>query len=149
MSAVGVRIRVPNDDVRDPLLEAARHELADLIAARRRSDLLRLLDDCLTPMPIGEFETGDGTVWQDDDGRISATFLLWDSADAPGYRMPFKAELALVNGMMWTVKSIVSQCASCFGSGVVENDHLCETCGGAGWGLISDAAATHEAIARR
>ena len=87
-----------------------------------------------TPPPIGDFVLGPPLVHS--PSRV--TFLLWDSDDPPGSRFPYRAMLVRQDHRGWAIRTIQSQCASCFGAGVVDAEsRLCDTCQAEGWGVAS------------
>lgn len=96
-------------------------------------DALLRASGCAAPM--GDFVVGE-TVASDSTGV--ATVELWDSAEAPDYRWPYRACLVQVAGG-WNVRDIRAQCAGCFGSGFLDDElRLCDICDGGGWGVGLD-----------
>ena len=85
-----------------------------------------------TPAPVGRFVIGPPLV----HSRERVTFLLWDSADPPEARFPYRAMLLRRRDGQWAIRSIQSQCTACFGTGLVEADsQLCDSCQAEGWGV--------------
>jgi hypothetical protein len=99
------------------------------------------------PPPLGRFILGPGLLSQ-HGSRLTADFVLWDSADSPGRGMPYRTRVRLVHGHTpgsdyWHVQYIESMCPSCFGTGFLEGDRrLCDTCGAVGWGVREVLATT-------
>lgn len=156
-------------------LAQARRALIEVLdpEAERRRRLLQAMQRWGVAPPTGEFEIVDGVV---NDRTDHATFLLEDSGDPVGSRWPYKAFLRRLDGKRrrrwvvhkttgqivrstysneafwvglthgWGVTSIVAQCASCFGSGVLEGyeSGLCRTCAGQGWGLADETGAERD-----
>ncbi|MFN0146639.1 MAG: hypothetical protein ACKVT1_09020 [Dehalococcoidia bacterium] len=99
-----------------------------------------------TAPPLGHFVIGPGLLV-----GSRATFLLYDSADSPGYGLPYRA---IVEGASlpaeggngrrrWEVSAVESMCPSCFGTGVLTGEgRLCDTCGATGWGNADVVATT-------
>ena len=111
------------------------------------ADLALILTKSHTPNPVGNFVVGPGLLVEQPSSpgfwRIEASFVLWDSADSPGFRMPYRARV--VEEAFWRVESIESQCPSCLGTGILEYDERpCDTCGAVGWGLREVLARTDE-----
>ena len=116
--------------------------------------LPELLDAHHTASPLGDFVIGRGLLEAESEfGFQAARFLLRDSADSPGYGLPYRAllvrDLDVVTGrgiqQLWGLRSLESQCPSCFGTGVLEfEERPCDTCGGVGWGLREVIARTDE-----
>lgn len=99
------------------------------------------------PAPLGQFTVGPGILIKAADGGFVAEFLLWDSADSIDCRMPFRALLrADLSDQRWRITAIESQCPSCFGVGVLDDDgpRLCDTCGATGWGVAEVIERTGE-----
>jgi hypothetical protein len=87
-----------------------------------------------TPPPVGHFLVGPALTA--GSGRVF--FLLWDSFDPPGSRFPYRALLQRRADGTWAIRTIQSQCASCFGTGLVDGEsRLCDTCLAEGWGGVA------------
>ena len=102
------------------------------------SELVALLREWGGSAPFGSFVIGPTDSIEDG----AATVTLWDSDDPVDSRWPFRARLRRNEDGVWRLQDIRAQCASCFGSGVVEHGCLCETCDGSGWGVLTDRART-------
>lgn len=113
------------------------HELAEAQRSLQRTlrekgnDLLAsALRHWATAPPFGEFVVGSGLT-----SANTAVFVVWDSADSPRAKWPYLARLIRTDGG-WGLVSLLSQCTSCFGSGLLDPDnHPCDTCLARGWGL--------------
>jgi hypothetical protein len=127
------------------LLDSA---LAELVRSLADEEFLeRKLAESWTPGPAGAFVVGPGLVAKSPlASRLTATFLLFDSADSPGFGLPYRADLVSFGGAGWQLESIESMCVSCFGTGVLEGEsRLCDTCGAVGWGVREVLASTEAA----
>ncbi len=123
------------------LLDALEHwpstddDLDELPAALRRTDPLSFVYRPLGPL----YPTSNGIVV---DGPLGAEakYVVVDSGE-PGPvkdRSPFMATLRVGPDGEWYLASLLFECPSCFGTGIVpENLSPCETCGSSGWGVAA------------
>ena len=112
----------------------ASQSLEAILKETPDDEFCRALGRWGTVPPRGVFVVGPGIVCQDE-----AIFRLYDSSEAPGYRWPHLARMRYGDGR-WHLESILGQCTSCFGTGLVEPDDTpCGTCLARGWGLIGSS----------
>jgi hypothetical protein len=134
---------------------AAREALVDFLARTGEDKLVKALAAWGTAPPRGEFDVLDGIaiprqqilpaadLAADEEARelagqelVAAIFVLRDTADAPGTGLLYRAILTRDEGGRWHLVRLQSQCTSCFGTGVIEDEmRPCDTCGGEGWGV--------------
>ena len=115
----------------EPAVAEAGRALEAILKETPADEFCRALDRWGTVPPRGAFVAGPGIVYEDE-----AVFRLYDSSEAPGYRWPHLARLRYCDGR-WRLESILGQCTSCFGSGLVEPDDTpCGTCVARGWGVV-------------
>ena len=109
----------------------ASQSLEAILKETPDDEFYRALGRWGTAPPGGVFVVGPGVAHDDE-----AILRLYDSSDAPGYRWPHLARLKYADGR-WRLQSILCQCTSCFGTGLVEPDDTpCGTCLARGWGVI-------------
>ena len=124
-------------------LASANDALESILRATSDDELCRALNRWGTAPPMGVFAIGPGLVHED-----MGLFRLYDSAEPPGNRWPYLARLRFSEGG-WRLQSILSQCTSCFGAGLVEpEDTPCGTCLARGWGVIGSTDYSLAATAR-
>lgn len=116
-------------DELDDLAEA-RRSLQRILRGKGNDLLASALRRWATAPPFGEFVVGSGLTAAD-----TAVFVVWESAESPRANWPYLARLMRAGGG-WSLVSLLSQCPSCFGSGLLDPDSRpCDTCLARGWGL--------------
>jgi hypothetical protein len=115
--------------------EAASQALIRYLAATPAAVLDASMEAWGCPPPLGELVVGPAKAVSARGVEVT----LWDSSEDPDNRWPYRAWLEWKDGT-WIIERIVAQCASCFGTGFVEDEQReCDTCDGSGWGVRTDA----------
>ena len=102
--------------------------------ARLKSKRLSVLQEGLYLRPRGMFKAGPGIIVTTALGK-KARFIVHDTGD--GSTGPYRATLVQQESGCWLFVSLEGHCPSCLGSGILDFSapHLCDTCGGEGWGV--------------